>query len=247
VKGRAFAAEFIGTFALIFVGMMAIATDAIYHDMGRVGIALAHGLTIAVMASATMAVSGGHLNPAVTFGMWMGKRITLKRTVGYWGAQLAGGIVGAFMANACMPADMLVNTNYRNASYGLPSVAANLVPMGGGLPMIAILIETILTFFLMYVILGTAADNRAPRIGGLYIGLAVTLDILAGGPLTGAAMNPARWFGPALLVSTQQGGNAIAWANWPVYIVGPLLGATIAGIAYGRPADSEDEAEAEKR
>ena len=237
MKARAAIAEFIGTFALIFVGMMAIGTDAANHDISRTGIALAHGFTIAVMASATMAVSGGHLNPAVTFGMWMGRRITLMRMLGYWVAQLAGGVLGAFAADICMPKEMLTNGNFTNASYGLPSVNTAMLPMGGGLPMTAILVEVILTFFLMYVILGTAADPRAHKVGALFIGLTVTLDILAGGPLTGAAMNPARWFGPALLVSTQ-GAHAIAWANWPVYVVGPLLGATIAGVAYGRVPDT---------
>lgn len=239
MKGRAFIAEFIGTFALIFVGMMAIATDLAGHDIGRVGIALAHGFTIAVMASATMAVSGGHLNPAVTFGMWMGKRITLKRMVGYWVAQIAGGVVGAFAADLCMPRDLLVNTTFSNASYGLPSVNPSMLPMEGSLPITAILVEVILTFFLMYVILGTAADRRSHKVGALFIGLAVTMDILAGGPLTGAAMNPARWFGPAFLVS-MQGAKDVAWANWSVYLIGPLLGATIAGIAYGRlPEEGE--------
>jgi len=214
---------------------MAIATEAAGHDISRTGIALAHGFTIAVMASATMAVSGGHLNPAVTFGMWMGKRITMMRMLGYWLAQVGGAIAGAFAADICVPKEMLTNGNLTNASYGLPNVNSGMMPMGGGLPMTAILVEVILTFFLMYVILGTAADPRAHKVGALFIGLTVTLDILAGGPLTGAAMNPARWFGPAVLVSTQGGA---AWANWPVYVVGPLLGATIAGIAYGRIPDN---------
>jgi aquaporin TIP len=233
MKLRAMLAEFIGTFALIFVGMLAIATDAVNHDIGRTGIALAHGFTIAVMASATMAISGGHLNPAVSFGAWIAGRVTFARMIGYWLAQLAGGILGAFAANLCMPQEMMVNANFTNASYGLPSVYSGMQP-DTGIAAAALLVELILTFFLMYVILGTAVDNRAHKMAGLFIGLAVTLDILAGGPLTGAAMNPARWFGPALLVSTQAGGAEIAWLNWPVYIVGPLLGAALAVFLYGK-------------
>jgi len=233
LKGRAFSAEFIGTFALVFVGMMAIATGA-----DRLGVALAHGFTIAVMASATMAVSGGHLNPAVTFGMWMGKRITLKRLLGYWLAQVTGAVVGAVVANFCIPTETLINGGWKDASYGVPAVHSSMMPMGGGLPMQAILVETVLTFFLMYVILGTAVDRRATKMAGLFIGLAVTLDILAGGSLTGAAMNPARWFGPALLVNFQGGHGFV---NWPVYLIGPLLGATLASFAYGRIPDEGDE------
>ena len=238
MKLRAAIAEFIGTFALIFVGMMAIGTDLANHDIGRTGIALAHGFTIAVMASATMAVSGGHLNPAVSFGLWIARKITLMRMLGYWVAQLLGGVLGAYAADLCMPKEMMTNAGLTNAAYGLPSVHSSMIPMEGGLPMIAILIEVILTFFLMYVILGTAADPRAHKVGALFIGLTVTLDILAGGPLTGAAMNPARWFGPAWVVSHQVGGAAIAWANWPVYIIGPLLGATLAGMLYGKIPDA---------
>jgi aquaporin TIP len=279
MKSRALWAEFVGTFALIFVGMMAIATNEIQKgaamaaalanskgqgmaaihtmmatgngDIGRVGIALAHGFAIAVMVSATMAASGGHLNPAVTFGMWVGKRITLKRMLGYWVVQLAGGVAGAFVANAVLPSDALTNaTGHAAAFYGLPSVSSLLTPDEGGMvlwgmPIYAVLIEAVLTFFLVYVVLGTAVDKRAHKIGGLMIGLTITLDILAGGPLTGAAMNPARWFGPAFLVSGQPMepsglvGTA-AYANWPVYIIGPLLGAAIAAFLYGREPEEEE-------
>ncbi len=239
MKIRAALAEFIGTFALIFVGMMAIGTNLANHgDISRTGIALAHGFTIAVMASATMAVSGGHLNPAVSFGLWIAKKITLMRMLGYWIAQLLGGVFGAYAADICMPKEMVTNAGLTNAAYGLPSVHSSMIPMDGGIPMVAILIELILPFLFILLILGTAADPRAHKVGALFIGLTVTLDILAGGPLTGAAMNPARWFGPAWVVSHQVGGAAIAWANWPVYIIGPLLGATLAGMLYGKVPDT---------
>ncbi|MEA2554250.1 MAG: aquaporin [Fimbriimonadaceae bacterium] len=280
MKARALWAEFIGTFALIFVGMMAIATNALQQadavqkvnaashskgaalwiavtgamnngDIGRVGIALAHGFIIAVMVWATMAVSGGHLNPAVTFGLWLGKRITLKRLLGYWVVQIAGGIAGAFVASAVLPTGELLNANIFNSSYGLPQVAKFFMDpdqsvIVSGVPIYALLIEAILTFFLMYVVLATAAERRVHKIGALFIGLTVTLDILAGGPLTGAAMNPARWLGPAFVVSGEPAGGAggvigaAAYANWAVYIIGPLLGAAIAGIAYGRVPEQQE-------
>ncbi len=229
MKSKAFVAEFVGTFALIFVGTLVSATT---ND--QVGIALAHGFIIAAMVTATAAASGGHLNPAVTFGLWIGRRITLKRLVGYWGAQLLGAFVGAYAAFTCLPYRMGYGGRTLDASYGLPSVPGRLMPPDGGLPVQAILVETVFTFFLVYVVLGTAVDRKAPKVGGLYIGLAVALGVLAAGPLTGGSMNPARWFGPALLVKLQ---GAPGFLNWPVYIIGPLLGATVASYAYGRIAD----------
>lgn len=280
MKARALWAEFVGTFALIFVGMMAIATNELQRgawiqqmasqskgkglatiqmmggmmqgDIGRVGIALAHGLVIAVMASAAMAVSGGHFNPAVTFGMWLSKRITAKRTISYWVVQCAGGIAGAFVANAVLPQNELQNVGFANAKYALPAVSSWLMDdpamSMGGIPLYALLIEAILTFFLMYVVLGTAGDRRAHKVGGLFIGLTVTLDILAGGPLTGAAMNPARWLGPAFLVSGQTAGvdhpgmnvGAAAYVNWAVYLLGPLIGAALASVVYGRLPEEQE-------
>src|SRR5690349_11147581 len=102
---------------------------AIGAGVGVVGIALAHGLAIAVMVSATAAVSGGHLNPAVSFGLWIGRRITLKRLLGYWVAQLAGGFSGALIAYSCMPTETLINLGAKDASYGLPSVSSSMMPM----------------------------------------------------------------------------------------------------------------------
>jgi aquaporin TIP len=271
MKAKALWAEFFGTFTLIFVGMMAIATNAMARadaiagaihgknagiaqttnlitalnqgDIGRLGIALAHGLAIAVMVSATMAISGGNLNPAVSFGLWVAKRITAKRMLGYWIVQCAGGIAAAFLADIVLPSQAMQSADMFNASYGVPSVAASLTAAQGGfeamgIPMMALLIEAIITFFLVYVVLGTGVDRRAHKVGGLFIGLTITMGILAAGPLTGGSMNPARWLGPAFLYSGQPAGGSggvigtLAYANWPVYIIGPLLGAAIAAIAY---------------
>jgi MIP family channel proteins len=211
-------AEFIGTFALIFVGVGAIANNSSpAAGVGLLGVALAHGLTIAVMVSATGAISGGQLNPAVTFGLLIGGQMDVKKTIAYWIAQLAGATLAAF-ACCCLLGKAAVFG-------GTPDIAMN-----AGMPVVsvvkAIAIEAVLTFFLVFVVYGSAVDARAPKVGGLAIGLTVALDILFGGPLTGAAMNPARTFGPALVSSH--------WTNHMVYWVGPLIGGALAGVIYGR-------------
>jgi MIP family channel proteins len=219
-------AEFIGTFALIFVGV-----GAIYHNAGLLAVALAHGLTIAVMVSATGGISGGHLNPAVTFGLWVGGKISLPNTIAYWIAQLAGataaGFVLLFLFTGQMDPDKGTSLANSILVNGTPDLAKT-----GVSAMQGILIEAILTFFLVFVVYGSAVDSRAPKIGGLAIGLTVALDILFGGPFTGAAMNPARVFGPALA-----SGH---WNNQMIYWIGPLLGGALAGLIYGRFLIKED-------
>jgi MIP family channel proteins len=218
-------AEFVGTFALIFVGVGAIYHMGTLGNAGLLGIALAHGLTIAVMVSATGAISGGHLNPAVTLGLLVGGKISVARTVAYWIAQLAGAAVAGFILLFIFTGQVDPNKSAVLAqtivANGTPSLAATGVTAVQG-----ILVEAILTFFLVFVVYGTAVDSRAPKIGGLAIGFTVALDILFGGPFTGAAMNPARVFGPALA-----SGH---WDNQMVYWVGPLLGGALAGLVYGR-------------
>lgn len=211
---KSFLAEFIGTFALIFVGVGAIAGDYLNGGQtGLVGIALAHGLTIAVMVSATAAVSGGHLNPAVTIGLWCARKIGIKDAVNYVAAQCLGAIAAAALIKLCVPAAALAAVGM-----GTPALGAG-ITVGMGF-----LTEIILTFFLVFVVYGTAVDKRAPKVGGLFIGLTVTLDILIGGPITGAAMNPARYLGPALL-----GGGL---AHWWLYWAGPVIGGILAGACY---------------
>jgi MIP family channel proteins len=212
-------AEFIGTFALIFIGI-----GAIYHfgpvPGGLLGIAFAHGLTIAVMVAATAGISGGHLNPAVTFGLLVGGKINFKGAIAYWVAQLAGGTIAAFAAGSlCAYGDVKAVDVIIS---GTPAVGKNVLAGSG------MMIEAILTFFLVFVVYGAAVDSRAGYLGPISIGLTVTLDILFGGPFTGAAMNVARWFGPALASGTVNGAGAL------VYIVGPLLGGGLAGLIYGR-------------
>lgn len=215
-------AEFVGTATLIFIGI-----GAIYNNPGLLGVALAHGLAIAVMVSATGGISGGHLNPAVTFGLLVGGIVDLKKAIAYWISQLGG---ATFAALLCL---WLLGSTAVDQGTPDVSVIHNLPPdmdSGGGTPVVnfaqAVAIEAVLTFFLVFVVYGSAVDPRAPKIGGLAIGLTVGLDILFGGPLTGAAMNPARTFGPALASSH--------WHNHIIYWIGPMLGGLLAGLIYGR-------------
>jgi MIP family channel proteins len=219
-------AEFIGTFALIFIGV-----GAIYQGAGLLAVALAHGLTIAVMVSATGAISGGHLNPAVTFGLLVGRRIDLRKSMAYWLAQLLGATAAAFLLLfifSALPKELkaLEAATYSAGAkeivaQGTPDIINKGISFSQG-----VAIETVLTFFLVFVVYGTAVDPRAPKIGGLAIGFTVALDILFVGPLTGGAMNPARAFGPALA-----SGH---WSNHLVYWIGPLFGGGLAGLVYGR-------------
>jgi len=218
--GKQCVAEFIGTFALIFVGV-----GAIYHNAGLLAIALAHGLTIAVMVSATGGISGGQLNPAVTFGLLVGGQMDVRRSIAYWIAQLAGATVAAFLLLFLFTGQVDPNNQPLPAATIVANGTPTLAPKGITF-LQAVIIEAVLTFFLVFVVYGSAVDGRAPKIGGLAIGLTVALDILFGGPFTGAAMNPARVFGPAL-ASGHWGGHLIYW-------IGPLLGGGLAGLIYGR-------------
>jgi aquaporin Z len=205
-------AEFVGTFALIFVGAGAIAVTA---GGDLVAIALAHGLVIGVMASAVGHISGGHFNPAVTFGFLVARRIDPALAIVYWISQFLGAVAGALVLVIVVPDNLTDAVNL-----GVPALGDG-VGAGAGL-----LIEAILTFFLVWVIFATAADPRGTfkSIAGLAIGFTITLDILIGGPLTGAAMNPARAFGPELV----EGDWTDAW----VWYLGPLLGGAVAALLY---------------
>jgi aquaporin Z len=208
-------AEVIGAFTLIFAGAGAIIVDqATKGGVGLLGIALAHGLAIAVMVSAFGAISGGHFNPAVTCGFLAARRMTPGRGLAYIIAQLVGASLGALALRSAYPPSAAAAVHL-----GTPALAPD-VTAGAG-----ILLEAIGAFFLVIVVFGTAVHPQAPRIGGLAIGLVITMDILAFGPLTGAAMNPARAFGPALV--------SAAWTNQLVYWVGPVLGGAVGGWLYG--------------
>jgi len=221
---KALVAEFVGTFTLVFIGVGAVAADYITGGAaGLTGVALAHGLAIAVMISATAAISGGHLNPAVTIGLLSVGKIDFKNSLGYVISQCLAGIIAVALLKVCVPADVLLDIKY-----GVPAVSD--VPEVT--TMTALVTEIVLTFFLVFVVYGTAVDRRAPKVGGLFIGLAITLGILMGGPISGAAMNPARHLGPALM----GGGMADTWIYW----VGPVLGGILAAQLYRHTLEEKE-------
>ena len=218
---RQFAAEFIGAFVLIFAGAGSIILFA-GNAAGVVVIALAHGLAIAVMVSTLGHISGGLFNPALTAGLWVTRRLGTLTTVGFVLAQLAGAAVAAWALLLLFP-----EAQREAVNLGVPELGpATTFAQGVGL-------EAVMTLILMLVVFGTAIDGRGPRVGGFAIGLTITLDILFGGPLTGAAMNPARAFGPALA--------QLSWDSHLVYWVGPLIGAVAGALVYHYVFMAEEE------
>jgi MIP family channel proteins len=210
---RHFSAEFIGTFALVFIGGGAIITSPLLAVQAAVvNIAFAHGLILAIMVTATMRVSG-HLNPAVTMGFLVTKRIEPMMAVVYWIAQFTGAIIAAYALKALFPPNIVAATRL-----GGQSLSADVTLLQ------AISLEAIATFFLVFVVFGTAVDPRAPKVGGFAIGLTVTAGILGIGPLTGGSMNPARSFGPAVVTRIFEGQAA--------YWVGPMIGGIVAALLY---------------
>ena len=214
--GRALLAEAAGTFWFISIGAGSIVANHMTNGaVTVVGIALAHGLALAVAVSSFGAVSGGHFNPAVTLGLWIADKHPRGRVLTYWGAQAVGALAaGLFLRIAFdhLPASASAT------HLGTPGLVV-------GLPVLtASVIEIVLTVFLLWAVFGTAVSPSAPRIAGFGIGLAVAADILIGGPLTGAAMNPARWLGPAIAAGYLD--------NTLVYIAGPLAGGVLAGLTY---------------
>jgi aquaporin Z len=210
-------AEFIGTFALVFFGAGSICADQFLHGagVGLFPIAITHGLAIALMISALGHVSGGHFNPAVTIGFWVTKRLSTIEAVSYWVAQLIGGIAAAFLLKAVVPEE-----TWRAVALGTPALTRDYTVLSG------LILEAVTTFFLVFTVFATAVDERNPSrpYAGFCIGLIIALGIMVAGPFTGAALNPARAFGPALA--------ATHWANQGVYWVGPLLGGFFAGLLY---------------
>jgi len=208
-------AEFVGAFTLLFIGVGSIVAANQIHDPSLIGVALAHGLAIGVMVSALGHISGAHFNPAITFGFLITRRIKPSLAVVYLVAQLAGATLGALLVQQLLP-----RASTEAVKLGVPA-------LGGGVNAGAAFgLEAILTFFLAWVVFATAVDPRGTfkSIAGLAIGLTITFDILFGGPFTGAAMNPARAFGPQLI------GDY--WSNGWVWYAGPLLGAAVAALMY---------------
>jgi MIP family channel proteins len=212
---NAIVAEGVGTFLFLMVGIGAsYAADAAFPGgpLGNlVTVALAHGLGLLIAVSVFAAISGGHMNPAVTWGLWLAGKIESRRALAYVIAQLIAAVAAASLVRYVTPAAI-------PASAVVPSLG------GGTDPSQGIVIEAALTMLLLAAVFGTAVDPRAPRIGGIAIGLAVAAGIMFGGPLTGGAMNPARWFGPAIVA-----GDV---SNVVIYTLGPLVGASVIAIIY---------------
>jgi aquaporin Z len=203
--------EFIGPFALCFMGIGAIALTG---GLDIVAVALAHGLAIGLCVMAAGHISGGHFNPAVTTAMIATRRIDPQTGALYIVAQLAGALAGTLVIFMTFP-----NSLRDPVNDGVPAVSAG---FSNGNALVA---EIVTTFFLAFVIFGTAVDRRSSKaIPGLLIGLTISMGILATGSVSGAALNPARWFGPAVA-----GGH---FDNFWIWIVGPIVGAVIAGLLW---------------
>ena len=214
---RPLAAEFIGTLLFVFLGagsvVAFVANGPTTGSIGPVGVALAHGVGMAVIVSMTMSISGGHINPAVTFGLWIADRVPGKLVWQYILAQVLGAVAGAALVKAVLPS-VAVGV----ALVGTPRLASEVGFMEG------VWIEALLTFFLVSAVFGTAVSSEAPKIGGFGIGLAIFVAALVAGSFTGAVMNPARAIGPALI--------AWQWNAHAVYWIGPLIGAGVAGALW---------------
>lgn len=211
-NSKVFLAEFIGTFALVFIGAGAGIVGA-----GLVGVALAHGFTLAVFVYSYGHISGTHVNPAVTFAVALNGTIKWGQAVYYWLAQFAGAILAAFLLHTAVVS--VGGTINNGATVGVLTESQ---------PIFALVVEAILTFFLVNTILHTAVAGKGGNMAGWAIGTTLAFAILAGGPLTGASLNPARTFGPAIF-------NAPSIANiytYVIYFFGPLLGATLAVTVY---------------
>jgi aquaporin Z len=209
-------AEIFGTFTLVFFGCGAVVMDSFPGARyGLMGIALVHAVALSIGVSATMGISGGHLNPAVTIGVLAARRISPADAGVYIVSQLAGALFAVAVLKWMMPSSV-----GNVVAWGTPALHPAVTLTRG------IATEAVLTFFLMSAVMGTAVAKNAPRIGGFGIGLTLLFAIMVGGPLTGAALNPARAFAPALL-----SGSMTAQA---VYWIGPILGAVVAALLWDR-------------
>jgi aquaporin NIP len=207
---RRAAAEGLAAFALVFAGCGAVVANATYRgSLGTVGIALVFGLVIMAMVYATGHLSGAHINPAVTAAFTITRHFPVREAVAYIAAQCLGAVAGGLL--------LLAAWTDKPAHLG-----ATVPSVGTGS---ALLYEAVLTAFLMFVIVAVATDTRAVGAGAaIAIGGTVGLDAMFGGPVTGASMNPARSLGPALAAGE--------WHQFWIYVVGPLVGASIGALAY---------------
>ena len=216
-NSKVFLAEFIGTFALTFIGAAAGISGA-----GLVAVALAHGFTLAVFAYAYGHISGTHVNPAVTFGLALNGTLKWGQAVFYWIAQFAGAAFAALLLKLFL---------------GDISGGATVGSLTASAPVMAMAVEAILTFFLVNTILHTAVAGKGGSMAGWAIGMTLAFAILAGGPLTGASLNPARTFGPAIFAAPSLGSVY----TYVIYLFGPLIGSTLAVIAFNFFNETKEE------
>ncbi len=211
-------AELLGTFLLVFLSAGAMVMQP-FPDakFGLMGIAITYGLTLSIVVSMTMAISGGVVNPAITVGLWSIGKLDARDAAVYGGSQMVGAAIAALALKLLLPSNVAA---LRSIAYGLPSIYTTLTTPQ------AIIIETVLTFVLMSAFMATVISTKAPKIAGFGVGLAMIPLVLVGGPLTGAALNPARAFGPAL-ASGEWTGQGIWW-------IGPIVGAVLAAQLWGR-------------
>jgi MIP family channel proteins len=223
---RKYVAELLGTFLFVFVGAgSAVASQYLLLGTLDPGASLligafANGLGLAIGVSATMGISGGHLNPAVTIGLWLGKKTPAKDVIPYIVAQLVGATVAGLVLMSVLP-----SATGSAVHWGAPSLNTITVAQGT-------VFELVMAFLLVLAIYGTAVDKRAPKIGGFGIGLMVLADVLVGGPFTGAAMNPARAMGPMIASLTFP-------SYWYIYWIGPVIGSILASLIYSRFVESK--------
>jgi MIP family channel proteins len=215
-------AEFLGTFAFVTACCGAVCLDQYLRSTGQnpiglLGIAIAQGVALSIFVSAVGHISGGHLNPAVTIGFWVTKRLSTFQSLAYWVAQLLGGMAAGYLLSAIIPESV-----WRPVSLGVTDLAPDFGRRAG------MVLEALMTFFLVFVVFATAVDVKGAfhKVAGFAIGLVVTVDLLVGGAFTGGSMNPARTFGPAIA--------AHHWQNHAVYWVGPLFGGVLAAAIYDR-------------
>ena len=209
-------AELVGTFLFVLAGTgSAVANAASNGGLGILGVAVAHGLALSVVVTATLRISGGHLNPAVTVGALLLKRVTPKTAGQYIAAQLLGAVLASLVIKGLMP------WGAANAVSGGTPQLSNHISIVQGMAL-----EALFTFFLVSAIMGTAVADPDLKVGGFGIGLTVSASILAIGPMTGAALNPARAFGPALVFGE--------WHAQAAYWIGPVVGSVLAALLWER-------------
>jgi len=220
-------AEFFGTFVFVLVGAgSALGTASLTAPNSGTTLlvaALGNGIGLAVAVTATLKISGGVLNPAVAIGLLTVRKLTAKEAVLYTVTEIVAATVAAASLVAAFPAAL-----GDQVKWGSPTLGVSVSSLEGAG------IEALLTFVLMFAIYGTAVDRRAPHVGGIGIGLAVLADVLVGGNLTGAAMNPARALGPMIAGGFYPG-------YWYIYIAGPVVGAVAAALAYHLFVESPSE------